>query len=175
MASDNTRPEIETLMVATRIVAAFVSNNKITANEIPGLLQEVYGEARAIAAGDNAHRGNQEPAVPISKSVRDDYVICLEDGKKLKMLKRYLRTHYEMTPEDYRRKWGLPADYPMVAPNYSKRRSQFAKKIGLGRKEQPATKSKRKPTKRKSTKRNITTRPSSRAGTHKMICGIYEL
>jgi predicted transcriptional regulator len=123
----------ETLQLATDIVAAFVSNNSMDAAQLPGLLQEVHDAVRALAAGGTASAGSQQPAVPVKKSVTADYVICLEDGKKLKMLKRYLRTQYGLSPEDYRRKWGLPADYPMVAPNYSKRRSEFAKDIGLGK------------------------------------------
>lgn len=123
----------ETLQLATDIVAAFVGNNEVEAEKLPGLLQEVYDAVRALAAGGTASAGSQQPAVPVKKSVTNDYVICLEDGKKLKMLKRYLRTQYGMSPEDYRRKWSLPADYPMVAPNYAKRRSEFAKEIGLGR------------------------------------------
>lgn len=138
----------DTLHLATDIVAAFVSNNSIKANELPGLLQEVHDAVRALSRGGTASAGNQEPAVAISKSVTADYIICLEDGRKLKMLKRYLRTQYGMSPEDYRRKWGLPGDYPMVAPNYAKRRSEFAKEIGLGtsrvgqRKAAPARKKK---------------------------------
>lgn len=123
----------DTLQLATDIVAAFVSNNAMAAEKIPGLLQEVHDAVRALASGGTASAGSQQPAVPVKKSVTNDYVICLEDGKKLKMLKRYLRTQYGLSPEDYRRKWGLPADYPMVAPNYAKRRSDFAKEIGLGR------------------------------------------
>lgn len=122
----------DTLHLATEIVAAYVSNHSVTADKLPALLQEVHDAVRALARGGTASAGNQEPAVPVKKSVTPDYIICLEDGKRLKMLKRYLRTQYDLSPEDYRRKWGLPADYPMVAPNYSKRRSQFAKDIGLG-------------------------------------------
>ncbi|MEQ8751530.1 MAG: MucR family transcriptional regulator [Amphiplicatus sp.] len=122
----------ETLHLATDIVAAYVSNNSVTADKLPGLLQEIHDAVRALAKGGTASAGSQEPAVPVKKSISADYIICLEDGKKLKMLKRYLRTQYNLSPEDYRRKWGLPADYPMVAPNYAKRRSDFAKKIGLG-------------------------------------------
>ncbi|MBY0422272.1 MAG: MucR family transcriptional regulator [Parvularculaceae bacterium] len=122
----------ETLHLATEIVAAFVSNNSVTPDKLPTLLQEVHDAVRALAKGGTAMAGNQEPAVPIKKSVTPDYIICLEDGKKLKMLKRYLRTQYDLTPEEYRRKWNLDADYPMVAPNYAKRRSDFAKQIGLG-------------------------------------------
>ncbi|MCB2098857.1 MAG: MucR family transcriptional regulator [Parvularculaceae bacterium] len=131
--SDSMLNPSETLHLATDIVAAFVSNNSVSADKLPGLLQEVHDAVRALASGSVAGAGNQQPAVPVKKSVTADYVICLEDGKKLKMLKRYLRTQYGMSPEDYRRKWGLPADYPMVAPNYAKRRSEFAKEIGLGR------------------------------------------
>jgi predicted transcriptional regulator len=131
--TDNTLNTGETLHLATDIVAAFVSNNSVSAEQLPALLQEVHDAVRALAAGGTASAGNQQPAVPIKRSVTPDYVICLEDGKKLKMLKRYLRTQYGMSPEDYRRKWNLPADYPMVAPNYAKRRSEFAKQIGLGR------------------------------------------
>lgn len=133
MNNDNALNPGDTLQLATDIVAAFVSNNTMSADKLPGLLQEVHDAVRALASGGTASAGSQQPAVPIKKSVTNDYVICLEDGKKLKMLKRYLRTQYGMSPEDYRRKWGLPADYPMVAPNYSKRRSQFAKDIGLGK------------------------------------------
>ena len=122
----------ETLHLATDIVAAYVSNNNVTTDKLPGLLQEIHDAVRALAKGGTASAGSQEPAVPVKKSISADYIICLEDGKKLKMLKRYLRTQYNLSPEDYRRKWGLPADYPMVAPNYAKRRSDFAKKIGLG-------------------------------------------
>lgn len=138
----------EPIHLAADIVAAFVSNNTINAEKLPGLLQDVYGAVNALAEGDPAFAGNREPAVPIKKSITADHVICLEDGKKLKMLKRYLRTHYNLTPEEYRRKWGLPADYPMVAPNYAKRRSQFAKDIGLG----TAKTTKRKTKKRASRK-----------------------
>ena len=123
----------DTLNLTTDIVSAFLSNNSIGADKVPALLQEVHDAIRALGAGGTAHAGSQQPAVPISKSVTPDYVICLEDGKKLKMLKRHLRTVYGMSPEEYRAKWGLPSDYPMVAPNYSRQRSAFAKKIGLGR------------------------------------------
>ena len=123
----------ETLHLTTDIVAAYVSNNSINADKIPALLQEVHDTVKALAAGAAANAGNQTPAVSVKKSITPDFIICLEDGKKLKMLKRYIRTQYGLSPEEYRRKWGLPADYPMVAPNYAKRRSQFAKDIGLGR------------------------------------------
>lgn len=131
--TETTMSPAETLHLATDIVSAFVSNNALGPDKVPALLQEVHDAIRALAAGGTAHAGKQEPAVPVSKSVTPDHIICLEDGKKLKMLKRYLRTQYDLSPEDYRRKWGLPADYPMVAPNYAKRRSDFAKQIGLGK------------------------------------------
>ena len=131
--NENELTSTDALHLTTDIVSAFVSNNSIAADKVPALLQEVHDAIRALGAGGTAHAGNQKPAVAVSKSVTPDFVICLEDGKKLKMLKRYLRTQYGMSPEDYRRKWNLPADYPMVAPNYSKRRSQAAKDIGLGR------------------------------------------
>ncbi len=140
----------ETLHLTTDIVVSYLSKNSVSAEKIPTLLQEVHDTVRALAKGSPANRGNQEPAVPISKSITPDAIICLEDGTKLKMLKRYLRTQYNMSPEEYRQKWGLPADYPMVSPNYSKRRSKFAKEIGLGRaaKKKTAAK-KRAPTKKK--------------------------
>ena len=122
----------ETLHLTTDIVAAFVSNNSVPATELQELLQNTFATLSGLSGQSEAEQTNQKPAVPVKKSITDDYLICLEDGKKLKMLKRYLRTQYDMSPEDYRRKWGLPADYPMVAPNYAKRRSEFAKQIGLG-------------------------------------------
>jgi len=118
--------------LASNIVAAYVSKNAVKAEELPTLLQDVYAAVSGLAEEGADFVANRQPAVPIAKSVTPEYVICLEDGKKLKMLKRYLRTHYNLSPEEYRRKWGLPADYPMTAPNYAKRRSQFAKDIGLG-------------------------------------------
>lgn len=131
--SDYSMNAADTLHLATDIVSAFVTNNTVSAERLPSLLQEVHDAVKALAAGGTASAGAQEPAVSVKKSVTPDYVICLEDGKKLKMLKRYLRTQYNLSPEEYRRKWNLPADYPMVAPNYAKRRSEFAKQIGLGR------------------------------------------
>ncbi|MEX0644732.1 MAG: MucR family transcriptional regulator [Parvularculaceae bacterium] len=142
----------EILHLSTDIVAAFVSNNAVTADKLPALLQDVHDAVRALAKGGTASAGSQEPAVPVKRSVTPDYVICLEDGKKLKMLKRYLRTQYGLSPEDYRRKWGLPSDYPMVAPNYAKRRSEFAKEIGLGT-SRLGTGRRAAPAKRKSAKR----------------------
>jgi len=141
----------ETLHLATEIISAYVSNNKVGVEDLPGLMSEVYESLQGLAAGEASLRATRDPAVPINKSVTPDYVICLEDGKKLKMLKRYLRTHYSLTPEEYKRKWNLPPDYPMVAPNSAKKRSAFAKQIGLGtqRGAQPV----KKATKAKSTKK----------------------
>ena len=122
----------ETLHLTSDLVAAFVSNNSVPASELQDLLQNTFSTLSNLSGHSEAEQTNQKPAVPVKKSITDDYLVCLEDGKQLKMLKRYLRTQYDMSPEDYRRKWGLPADYPMVAPNYAKRRSEFAKQIGLG-------------------------------------------
>ena len=122
----------DTLNLTTDIVSAFVSNNSVPAEQLQDLLHATYATLQSLGGTTEAEQTNQKPAVPVKKSITDDHIICLEDGKKLKMLKRYLRTQYDMSPDDYRRKWNLPADYPMVAPNYAKRRSEFAKKIGLG-------------------------------------------
>ena len=123
----------ETLVTLTAdIVAAHVSNNSVAISDIPLVIRSVH-EALA-GLGETAElEVKQEPAVSIRSSVKPDYIVCLEDGKKLKMLKRYLRSRYNMSPDDYRRRWGLAPDYPMVAPAYAARRSDFAKKIGLGR------------------------------------------
>ncbi|MBR1777095.1 MAG: MucR family transcriptional regulator [Alphaproteobacteria bacterium] len=119
------------LAFTTEIVSSHVSRNETTTTELPKLIQEVY---RALASVNSAEPEAErlQPAVPVKKSVFPDYIVCLEDGKKLKMLKRHLKTAYNMTPEEYRVRWNLPADYPMVAPNYAERRSGLAKKIGLG-------------------------------------------
>jgi predicted transcriptional regulator len=126
-------PGVDALGLTAQIVSAHVSNNSVTPDALPGLIQEVYrtitGIGREPAAPDKP-----QPAVPIKKSVFADHIICLEDGKKLKMLKRHLKTAYNMSPEQYRERWALPPDYPMVAPNYAKHRSSLAKKIGLGTK-----------------------------------------
>ena len=111
------------------IASAYVSNNTVAASELPGLITAIFG---ALTGGAEEPPEPQQPAVPIKKSITPDYIICLEDGKKFKSLKRHLRTQYDMTPEHYREKWGLPPDYPMVAPNYAQARSQLAKKMGLG-------------------------------------------
>ncbi len=124
----------ELVSLTVDIVAAYVSNNTIVASELPAVINAVC-EALRIAADKSEHPQKEEltPAVPIKKSVTPDYIICLDDGKKFKSLKRHIRTHYGLSPEEYREKWGLRYDYPMVAPNYAASRSALAKKMGLGR------------------------------------------
>jgi predicted transcriptional regulator len=119
------------LPLVTDIVAAHLSNNTVAVSDLPQLIRDVYG-ALAVVGGAPQVAARPNPAVPIKRSVTPDYIICLEDGKKLKMLKRHLRTAYGLSPEEYRERWGLPPDYPMVAPNYAKQRSRLAKEIGLG-------------------------------------------
>jgi predicted transcriptional regulator len=134
----------ELLKFASEIVAAYVSNNPIPVSEIPAMIKSVHATLGGLAGATATEAPTTlKPAVAVKKSVTPEYIVCLEDGKKLKMLKRYLRSRYDLTPEEYRAKWGLPADYPMVAPNYAAQRSEFAKKIGLGR-SAPATKSRRR-------------------------------
>ena len=124
----------EILKLASEIVAAYVSNNPIAVSEVPAMIKSVHSALGGLAGATPSETATAaKPVVPIKRSVTPDYIVCLEDGKKLKMLKRYLRSNYNMTPEEYRAKWGLPADYPMVAPNYAAQRSEFAKRIGLGR------------------------------------------
>jgi predicted transcriptional regulator len=115
------------------IVAAHVSNNSVAVSDLPVLIGNVHQALAGLSTGSAAQQPAPEPAVPIRLSVKKDYIVCLDDGKKLKMLKRHLMTHYGMTPDDYRAKWGLPADYPMVAPAYAEQRRVLAKAIGLGR------------------------------------------
>lgn len=125
----------ETLITLTSdIVAAHLSNNSVDVDAVPGLITNVYGALSVLGEEPEAVEVRPEPAVSIRASIKPDYIVCLEDGKKLKMLKRYLRTNYDMTPEEYRQRWNLPSDYPMVAPNYAEKRRDLAKKIGLGRK-----------------------------------------
>lgn len=129
----------ELLRMTTEIVSSYVSNNDISGSQISDVIRSTYATLNAQRLGEGEAVQNQKkPAVSIRRSVTPDYIVCLEDGKKLKMLKRHLRTTYSLSPEDYRAKWGLPADYPMVAPKYAAQRSAFAKKIGLGRKKAPA-------------------------------------
>jgi predicted transcriptional regulator len=126
----------ETLIALTAdIVSAHVSNNSVAVNDLPTLIQNVHNALSALGgAGAEPEAKKQEPAVSIRSSIKPDYIVCLEDGKKLKMLKRHLMTHYQMTPDEYRQKWGLGPDYPMVAPDYAEQRRSLAKKIGLGTK-----------------------------------------
>lgn len=125
----------ETLITLTSdIVAAHVSNNDVEVDDVPTLISNVYGALASLGQDEDPVEELPEPAVSIRASIKPDYIVCLEDGAKLKMLKRYLRTNFDMTPEQYRARWSLPADYPMVAPNYAEKRRELAKKIGLGRK-----------------------------------------
>lgn len=131
-ASNN---DVDILGLSAEIVAAYVGQNTVPATAIPDLIRTVHEALTTLNNGGEPPRPAEKakPAVPISRSVQHDYIVCLEDGRKLKMLKRYLRSHYDMSPEEYRRKWGLPPEYPMVAPAYAARRSDFAKQIGLGK------------------------------------------
>ena len=130
----------ETLVTLTAdIVAAHVSNNSVAVSDLPLLIQNVHGALTGLGGPAPEPEVKQEPAVSVRSSVKPDYIVCLEDGKKLTMLKRHLMTHYQMTPEQYRAKWNLPADYPMVAPNYAEQRRSLAKKIGLGTKRRKTT------------------------------------
>jgi predicted transcriptional regulator len=131
----DTENTVDTLLTLTAdIVAAHVSNNSVAVNDLPNLIQNVHGALTAIAGTTSAAEPKPEPKVSIRASIKPDYIVCLEDGKRLKMLKRHLMTHYNMTPDQYRQKWGLSGDYPMVAPNYAEQRRKLAKSIGLGTK-----------------------------------------
>ncbi|MAN74096.1 MAG: transcriptional regulator [Henriciella sp.] len=121
----------DTLELTTEIVAAYVSNNPVQSSDLAGLIRNVHAALNGLSA-EEKQAPEAKPAIPVKKSVTDDYLICLEDGKKFKSLKRHLRAKYDMTPDEYREKWGLPFDYPMVAPSYARKRSQLAKKMGLG-------------------------------------------
>ena len=121
------------IVLTADVVSAYVSNNTVSSSEIPGLISEVYSALMRVSKGAAAALAEPlKPAVPTKRSITSEYLVCLEDGKKFKSLKRHLRTQYQMTPDQYRAKWNLPADYPMVAPNYAMVRSQLAKQIGLG-------------------------------------------
>jgi predicted transcriptional regulator len=128
--SDNLRRD-DLLEFTTEIVSSHVSNNTISIEDLPKLIKSVYETIISLNKGESCQEG-LTPAVPVKKSITPDYIICLEDGKKLKMLKRHLKSAYDMTPEEYRQRWGLSSDYPMVAPNYAAKRSSLAKEIGLG-------------------------------------------
>lgn len=142
---DTNKLTAETLITLTSdIVSAHVGNNNVPVGDVPHLINNVYSALAKLGEAAPAPEEKLEPAVSVRASVKPDYIVCLEDGKKLKMLKRYLRTNFNMSPEEYRARWGLPADYPMVAPNYAETRRDLAKKIGLGRKPGvPAPKSRR--------------------------------
>lgn len=131
MVNQTSREEL--LAFTTEIVSAYLSNNTMPSSDVPAVIEQVFKTLANVNTDVNASVDRPQPAVAIKKSVTPDYIICLEDGKKLKMLKRHLKTAYGMTPEEYRERWGLPADYPMVAPNYADQRSKLAKDIGLGK------------------------------------------
>ncbi len=124
----------ELLALTTEIVSSYVSHNTMPTSEVSALIETVFKTLSSVDGDGGAHADRPQPAVPIKRSITPDHIICLEDGKKLKMLKRHLMTAYGMSPEEYRTRWGLPLDYPMVAPNYAAQRSQLAKDIGLGKK-----------------------------------------
>ena len=129
--SEQAKPS-ELLALTTNIVAAHVANNSVALADLPRLIREVHETLATVGTVASREPERPTPAIPVKKSVTPEFIVCLEDGKKLKMLKRHLKTAYNMTPEEYRERWGLPADYPMVAPNYAKQRSKLAKEIGLG-------------------------------------------
>jgi predicted transcriptional regulator len=129
---NSTEQPKDLLALTTEIVAAHVSNNTVALGDLPQLINQVYNSLANIGVAPSAPAPRPQPAVSVKKSVQPDYIVCLEDGKKLKMLKRHLKTAYNMSPEAYRERWGLPPDYPMVAPNYARQRSHLAKEIGLG-------------------------------------------
>jgi predicted transcriptional regulator len=128
-------PKQELVRLSTDVVASYLSNNAVPPSAIPDIIRTVHASLISLGKTEAPPlpTERQRPAVPIAKSIQDDYIVCLEDGKRLKMLKRYLRSKYNLSPDEYRRKWGLSSDYPMVAPAYANRRSEFAKQIGLGR------------------------------------------
>lgn len=124
-------PVNDPLELTTEIVAAYVSNNPVQSSELSNIIRNVHATLTGLS-GAPVETVEAKPAIPVKKSVTDDYIVCLEDGKKFKSLKRHLRAKYDMTPEEYREKWGLPYDYPMVAPSYARKRSKLAKQMGLG-------------------------------------------
>ena len=132
--ADNEAGEDTLLTLTADIVAAHVSNNSVAVNDLPNLIQNVHSALSGISGSGSGPEARPEPKVSIRSSIKPDYIVCLEDGKRLKMLKRHLMTHYNLTPDQYRQKWGLNADYPMVAPNYAEQRRTLAKSIGLGTK-----------------------------------------
>ena len=142
----NKSDQNDVLRMAVDIVSAYVANNTVPAAQVPDVINTVYNSLTSLDGGAKGTAETAKPAISVRRSVTPEFIVCLEDGKRLKMLKRHLRAAYDMSPEEYRVKWGLPMDYPMVAPNYSAQRSTFAKKIGLGRKKgqkQPRRRSRR--------------------------------
>jgi predicted transcriptional regulator len=132
--AENTGASADLLALTSQIVSAHLSNNSVSIGDVPKLIEQVFATLNGVQGGAPAMGVKRDPAVPVKKSITKDYLVCLEDGSKHKMLKRHLMSAYGMTPDQYRAKWGLPADYPMVAPSYSKVRSALAKKVGLGTK-----------------------------------------
>ena len=131
MADASEQPDF--IGLTAEIVSAYVGNNAVAQGDIPALINQIHQALQRVASGQQESSSEPlKPAVPVKKSIHADYIVCLEDGKKFKSLKRHLRTHFNLTPDQYREKWGLPADYPMVAPNYAIARSQLAKQMGLG-------------------------------------------
>ena len=141
MSDEQSLDRSELLALTSEIVSSHVSNNAVNQSDLTAMIESVFNTLEGLSAPQEVEQPAPVPAVPVKKSVRDDYIVCLEDGKELKMLKRHLSTSYGMTPDEYRAKWGLPSDYPMVAPAYARKRQELAKRIGLGRK--PGAKKKR--------------------------------
>lgn len=131
MASSTTSEEL--LSLTADIVSSHLSNNTVAVSDVPTLIEHVYSSLSKLESPEPEEEPRPDPAVSVRKSIQPDFIVCLEDGKKLKMLKRHLKTRYDMTPDEYRERWNLPADYPMVAPNYAEQRRQLAKQIGLGK------------------------------------------
>ena len=129
--AENSSPSERLIALTAQVAASYVSRHEVPAGDLPQLIASIY-QSLARAGQGAVAENRREPAVPVRRSVSADYIVCLEDGKKLKMLKRHLKTSYDLTPDQYRQRWGLSADYPMVAPNYAKQRSRLAKQIGLG-------------------------------------------
>ena len=132
MAENTPSRGSDLLEMTAKVVANHLANNAVETKDIPGLIREVYKTLESLD-GTAARNDLQKPAVPVADSIKPDFIVCLEDGKRLKMVKRYLRTKYNLTPEEYRKKWSLPPDYPLVAPNYAQKRQQLARSIGLGK------------------------------------------
>lgn len=130
--TSNAEIELDIVELTSDIVSAYVSNNPVQSSDLPGIIQNIYATLGNLQASPEPEPVEQKPAVSVRKSITDDYLICLEDGKQFKSLKRHLRSKYDMSPEEYREKWNLPHDYPMVAPSYARQRSKLAKKMGLG-------------------------------------------